>query len=91
MTSVDQSRKEHEKKRFNKAVDLSIVYPYEDKDPGTRAAEQAQSKWNAHHQGVEAAEHIFVPFVMETTGYLDLEKLSHYYRRRFMCGRDDPS
>ena len=55
------------------AIDLSIVYPYEGKKPGTRAAEQAQAKWTAHHRAVEAAEHIFIPFVIETTGYLDPE------------------
>ena len=49
-------------------IDLSIVYPYEDKEPDTRAAEQAHAKWNAHHRAVEAVEHIFIPVVIETTG-----------------------
>lgn len=53
------------------AIDLSIVYPYDDKAPGTKSAEQAQAKWKAHHRAIEAAEHIFVPFIMETTAYLD--------------------
>ena len=50
------------------AIDLSIVCQHE--EPGQHAHVVAQQKIRRHQKAVEAAGHIFVPFIVETTGWL---------------------
>ena len=51
------------------AIDLSIVHPGAG-EPGQRAQAAATRKVKAHSKAVEQVGHIFVPFILETDGYL---------------------
>ena len=55
------------------AVDLSIVKP--DDEPGSKAQTVANKKVSAHKAAVEAMGHIFVPVIIETTGYVHADTL----------------
>jgi len=76
------------------ATDVSIVYP--EIEAGVAANRAAKAKTDLHTKPVEALEHVFIPFIMETFGYahescskLTKALMAHIPRHRHAAFRFD--
>ena len=53
------------------AIDVTILSPAENRPPGTAARRAAEEKIREHKDATTAANHLFYPVAVETTGHID--------------------